>query len=686
MQNGRGYVACCPAHNDKEPSLTIWEDGPDRTGMHCYGFCSQNAVLEAIGLTWHDLYRDGKESKPLGGITLYDLAVDKHIHPHILDFLGVTDGHTHKGKRAVYIPYYTVDGKPYERYRIRTALKATDGSSWNTGDAPLIPYGLERLPAAREAGYLVNVEGESDCWTNWQFDIPTLGTPGISHFSKIQLDYLKGIERFYIIQEPPSEEDRLARRDPGKEFVDKTYKHVLTIGYKGAVYVVDLYKQYGVKDPNELYKRDPQAYKANFEEALRRAQMLSPVQILPETSEACDLMEEVIPPLRWIVHDVIPEGMTLLGGKQKIGKSWFILALALALAFGGIFLNTIRVERCEVLYLALEDNKRRLQDRIAKLNPLGAKLPKGFHYAFRWPRLDAQGLRLLELWLDAHPQVKLVIIDTWGRAKPIIKGQNGYDADVEAAAGVQALAIERNISILAICHTRKASADDIVDELNATTGLSGTADNILILKRARGSDEGSLFGTGREIELDKALAYNDGNWKLLGDGVEYRLSQASKEVIDTIASNDGPMWPKDLAAILKVPESTMRKRLFDMKKRGEILETKQGYLSNIGNGGNVSNNSNSGNGSNAHPYENIPAEEQALLRYFLPETKVTPFKPLVERSNGHSVTSVTPVTTFTQTPDFPCKFCKVVSWMWSREDNDYICRQCYSPAHKEVTL
>lgn len=683
LQNGRGYTACCPAHNDKSPSLTIWEDGTDRAGIHCFAGCSQNAVLAALNLTWHDLYRDGQEVKPTAGITMVDLAIDKHVNPHILDFLGITDGHIDKGKRSVHIPYYTADGKPYERYRIRTALKATDGSHWNQGEAPIIPYGLERLADTRNAGYQVIVEGESDCWTNWTHGLPALGIPGIDLFSKIKPEYLEGLGRVYIIQEPPSEDDKQKRRDPGKAFVEKTYKHLLTIGYQGKVYAVNLYEQYGVKDPNELHKLDPQAFKVNFEQALKAARLLSPALVLPETSEACDLMNENIPPLRWIVQDVIPEGMTLLGGKQKIGKSWFILALALALAFGGVFLNTLKVERCEVLYLALEDNKRRLQDRIAKLIPLGIKLPKGFHYALKWPRLNDEGLRLLELWLNEHPQVKLVIIDTWGRAKPIVKGQNGYDADVEAASGVQSLAMERNISILAVCHVRKASAEDVVDELNATTGLSATADNILILKRVRGSDEGSLFGTGREIELDKALSYNDGNWKLLGDGAEYRLSQESKEVIDTLNINGAPMWPKDLAAVLQVSENTMRKRLFGMKKRAEILETKQGYISNIGNGGNTGNGGNGGNGGNTHLYETIPPAETPLPRYQSPKSVVTPMNGHYKPFEGHSVTSVTSVTTI---PDFACKFCNIVSWMWSRDDEDYICKRCFSPAHKEVTL
>jgi hypothetical protein len=649
IRSGRGgYIVCCSAHNDRNPSLMVWEDQSDsHVGLMCFAGCSRQAIVESIGLTEADLYINGKASQPAGGIELFDLAADKLIHPGMLANLGVTDAHTFTGKRAVHIPYYTMDGKPYERYRIRTALTAVDGSAWNKIDAPLIPYGLDHLASAREAKYLILPEGESDCWSLWSHGLPALGIPGIEHYNKLKLEYLAGIENLYIIQEPPSEEDIQKRKDPGKRFVENTYKHLLAIGYKGKVYAIDLHSSVGVKDPNDLHKRDRKAFKTVFEHAMSQAKSLSPVSILPETRSFKELMAKELPPIQWIVRGMIPEGLTILGGKQKLGKSWLLLALGLAVSIGGLFLGSIKVDRSEVLYLALEDNERRLQDRLRQLLSPGASVPDGFHYATRWPRLDIEGLQLLNIWLDEHPKVKLVIIDTWGRAKPISRAKNGYDADVDAASGVQTLAIERNISLLATCHLRKMSAEDALDELNATTGLSATADNILILKRERGNADASLFGTGREIELDKALSFNDGFWKLLGDGPEYRLSQASKEVVDAINKAGKPLYPRDIAEALGIKDvGKIRKRLFDMKERVEIIDTGKGYIANRGNGGNGGNTSNGGNGGNAPASlplngQSVTSNVTALPLY---ENEVTPINRPVVSLEDYRVTSVTSVT------------------------------------------
>lgn len=363
----------------------------------------------------------------------------------------------------------------------------------------------------------------------------------------------------------------------------------------------------------------------------------------------CDLMARQLPTINWIVQGMIAEGMTVLGGKQKLGKSWLLLALGLAVAQGGTFLNRYQLERREVLYLALEDNERRLQDRLKLLLPPGEDVPPGFHYALKWPKLDAQGLQRLRRKLDEHPGISLIMIDTWGRAKPDVKSKNGYDADVEAARGVQELAMERNLSIIVTAHLRKAAADDALDELNATTGLSATADNILILKRERGQADASLYGTGREIDLDLALAFSEGFWKSLGDGPAYRLSAERKAVIDVLNSSKDPLGAKEIAQLLSTPaksiaESTMRKRLFDMKNAGEIKELERGkYLSLIGNNGNVGNMSNVGNVGNVaqQPFENVPETLPTLPGAQKPVTRI---KPPVEQPEDHRVTDVTNVT------------------------------------------
>ena len=84
-----------------------------------------------------------------------------------------------------------------------------------------------------------------------------------------------------------------------------------------------------------------------------------------------DLMSKQLPPIKFIVPGIIAEGCTILAGKGKIGKSWLVMGLATAVASGGYALGSIKCEQGSVLYLALEDNERRLQSRISQLLPTG---------------------------------------------------------------------------------------------------------------------------------------------------------------------------------------------------------------------------------------------------------------------------------------------------------------------------
>jgi RecA-family ATPase len=100
-----------------------------------------------------------------------------------------------------------------------------------------------------------------------------------------------------------------------------------------------------------------------------------------------------------------------------MGKSWMVLGVAVAIATGGVALGTKPVEQGEVLYLALEDNKRRLRERLSKLLP-GGVAPPGLHMAIEWPRADEGGVDKLDTFLDEHHKTRLVVIDTLARFKP----------------------------------------------------------------------------------------------------------------------------------------------------------------------------------------------------------------------------------------------------------------------------
>ena len=207
----RGWRACCPAHADRKPSLSIGLGEQGQVLLKCFAGCSLERIVEAMGLTITDLFPeetpapDGQATPsvktrhpPHPTLTLVDLALEKQLPWKFLFSLGVME-HPSGGLQ---IPYHLPDGTLAPRHRIRTALVAKEGSHWSPGKGAIVPYGLERLEEARKAGYLVLVEGESDCWTLWYQGFQALGLPGAEMARTLEESMLAGIDRLYLMQEP----------------------------------------------------------------------------------------------------------------------------------------------------------------------------------------------------------------------------------------------------------------------------------------------------------------------------------------------------------------------------------------------------------------------------------------------------------------------------------------------------
>jgi hypothetical protein len=114
----------------------------------------------------------------------------------------------------------------------------------------------------------------------------------------------------------------------------------------------------------------------------------------PKTLTAAELLGLELPPIRWSVQGLLPEGVTLLAGKPKLGKSWMALGIAIAISIGGVALGARPVEIGDVLYMALEDNYRRLRKRLGKL--VTGEVPERLHIATEWPRMDEGGAEALD--------------------------------------------------------------------------------------------------------------------------------------------------------------------------------------------------------------------------------------------------------------------------------------------------
>lgn len=305
------------------------------------------------------------------------------------------------------------------------------------------------------------------------------------------------------------------------------------------------------------------------------AKIGKPVQL--ETFTAVELLAMDLPEPRFACDGLIMEGLSFLAGAPKLGKSWLALQLAVAVALGESWLGE-KCERGAVLYLALEDSKRRLQSRMQKV--LDRRVcPPTLHLVTECPRLDEGGLGRISAWLKDRPDARLVIIDTLAKVKPRRK-KNGdvYAEDSAAGAQLQALAFEHRAAVLVVTHTRKASADDFLEEVSGTLGLTGAADSVLVLKRDRQAEEGTLSLTGRDIEeRELALAFTSLKlWTVLGAAADVRMSQERREILEVLRTwepgpNGSPaMTPTRIAKELGKNAGTVRRLLMKMRSEGHV--------------------------------------------------------------------------------------------------------------------
>jgi AAA domain len=299
----------------------------------------------------------------------------------------------------------------------------------------------------------------------------------------------------------------------------------------------------------------------------------------PQTYTAGDLRFMDFPPQAFTIPGYLIEGLTILVGKPKLGKSWMALDWLLAIAHGGYAFGAVKVDERECLYMALEDSPRRLQRRINQLLPDREEWsPPICHHM---DRLDRGGLEQIRAWANSVPLPSLVVIDTFAKVRPTrIKNELPYDADYRHMSLLQDLATDLGISILVIHHQRKMEADDPLDTASGSTGLTGAADSILVLKR---DGQGvTLYGRGRDLEdIDVAVSFNKetGQWSILGAASEVRRSESRDLVLSALSKSSEPMSPAEIVIVTGLKLKTVESQLHRMLRGGEVFSSKRGRYS-----------------------------------------------------------------------------------------------------------
>ena len=234
-----------------------------------------------------------------------------------------------------------------------------------------------------------------------------------------------------------------------------------------------------------------------------------------QTIDADTLQSTAYEPVSFVVDDLLPQGLHLLAGAPKIGKSWLALWLCLCAAQGKP-LWTFATRPCEVLYLCLEDSFQRIQSRLFEITE---DAPASVHFTTNSDTLGKGLEEQLCAFLVEHPDTVLVIIDTL----QMIRGtgyDNTYANDYRDLSVLKHIADTHGIAILLIHHLRKELADDVFSRISGTTAISGAVDSsFTLVEDKRGSGKATLSCIGRDIEYrELTLERNAENvWELVSD-------------------------------------------------------------------------------------------------------------------------------------------------------------------------
>lgn len=303
-----------------------------------------------------------------------------------------------------------------------------------------------------------------------------------------------------------------------------------------------------------------------------------------ETISADEILDTSWPDPVWAIPGLLPEGLTILAGRPKLGKSWLVLQEARAVATGGVFLGQRIDQAGPVLYLALEDTPRRLQERMKKQGwPRG--LPVEFvtmeQFKDKIGNLLAGGAERLAQQI-ADKRYHLVIIDTLSRA--CFDDQNKNDVMSQVLAPVQEIALRRGLAIQLVDHHSShmvGGSMDAVGDIMGGTSKGATLDTAWGLYRERGKTDANLAVTGREVdEQNLSLTFNKltGAWDYQGDYYTLKLTKARQEYIDVIEALNGSAQAPEVAKNLGISNQAARQSLQELVTGGYLERIEKGRL------------------------------------------------------------------------------------------------------------
>jgi AAA domain len=501
VRAGSGYKGTCPVHDDQQASLSIRDDRDGgRVRMNCHAGCEYLDVSRALELTKNDFLYPTNGHRPTARhreVIRQEQTATKAL-----------------GREVARYPYTDETGNTlYFNVRFEPKdfrMEGPKGQSSLPRTVPRVPYNLPAVLAAIAAEQTIYwVEGEKDVAS-----LAARGQVGTTCAGGAKAtiepgwaDWFTGADLVVV-----ADNDKV-----GKAYARRVANTLVnaTLRTRVAWPALNIAKA----DLTDHFEAGHTIQELDWQPAnavRRTAVSLAQLRHIPQT------------PIRWLIPGMIPEGsgLVLLVGAPKAGKSWFNLNLQTAIASGdfrGMFDWGEKVDPGDCLYLALEDSLQRLSrrwDQMLGNIDIADEREANSDIWIDLPPLSAGGEDRIRGWLDVHPRARCVIVDVLAKVREDGGDQgNSYQMDYDSMQTLKAIADEYGVTVMVTHHDRKKKHEgDFMDQVSGTKGITGAADTVLYLKRERGSDQGQIEVTGRDVEEAKftmQFVREQGRWVIV---------------------------------------------------------------------------------------------------------------------------------------------------------------------------
>jgi RecA-family ATPase len=303
---------------------------------------------------------------------------------------------------------------------------------------------------------------------------------------------------------------------------------------------------------------------------MRTDDLAGRVAALPPITAANTILRTVYKPPRFLVPGIVPDsGIIVMAASKAAGKTWVLLQIGAAVATGGLAFGRLQCEQARVLFLELELSERRLCERFGKMRL--DDLPS-FDVATAW-RSGPEGLADMEAAVKEHGY-GLIVVDVLARLWPRGSDMNDYGTVYNLLGPVRDMTNRLGVAIVLVTHTRKSEAEDAIDQVMGSVAVVGTADVVLALKRARGSDDAVLRADGNDIESQEIVLrfkLDPMGFEIVDvDPREAGQTAERRQILDILRGAAAPMRTSEIAVAMNKKDDTVSKLLARLKKEGLV--------------------------------------------------------------------------------------------------------------------